>query len=201
MQQITVVLDERLANPGSSLPFKGHLNEESYTLGDRSFTLPKGIDYDLVLTNAGEGILATGMLRAHVTGVCDRCLDEAAFDVAAEVNEYFLFEPPAQESLDDDEDEADFSLVSGDSTIDLTEPLTAALLMETPFVVLCKPDCKGLCPICGANLNHEDCGHAAQIEKDRLASSPFGVLADLKLESEEDSREEGDGGTDVKNRE
>ena len=58
--------------------------------------------------------------------------------------------------------------------------------METPYVVLCKEDCLGLCPVCGANLNEEDCGHAAQLEQqredERLASSPFAALRDLKLD-------------------
>ena len=67
-------------------------------------------------------------------------------------------------------------------TIDLTEALYAALLMETPFVVLCREDCKGLCPVCGENLNERDCGHAAQIEEERLASSPFAALRNLKLD-------------------
>ena len=85
MEQVIAVLDERLANPGDTLPVAGHLDEPSYSLGNHDFTLPQGIDYDLMLTNAGEGILATGILRAHVEGVCDRCLDPASFDVAGEV--------------------------------------------------------------------------------------------------------------------
>lgn len=182
MQSLTFTLDERLSSPGQTLPLAGHLDEKGYTLGDHDFTLPRGIDYDLMLTNAGEGILCTGMLRAHVVGICDRCLDDAEFDVAGEVDEYYLFEEPAEEEMGDEDDEVDFSLVSPDGSIDLAEALSAALLMETPFVVLCQPDCKGLCPVCGANLNHTDCGHAAQIEQDRLASSPFAVLKDLKLD-------------------
>ena len=42
----------------------GHLDETGYTLG-QDFTLPEGVDFDIALTNAGEGILASGILRAH----------------------------------------------------------------------------------------------------------------------------------------
>lgn len=181
MKPVIVPLDARLADPGSSLPVQGHLDEASYSLGDHDFTLPAGIDYDLVLTNAGEGILATGMLSAQVEGVCDRCLETAKFDVAGEVDEYFLFHEPDPSSLGEDEDEIDFSLVLPDSTVDLSEALNSALLMETPFIILCKPDCKGLCPVCGNNLNERDCGHLAQLQQNRLASSPFAKLKDLKL--------------------
>ena len=185
MQPVILALDARLGEAGDTLPLKGHLDETSYTLGEREFSLPSGIDYDLMLTNAGEGILATGILTTHVVGTCDRSLSPAEFDVSGEVDEYYLFEEP-EDTGDDDDDELDFSLVSADNTIDLSGALLSTLVMETPFVVLCRPDCKGLCPVCGANLNEEDCGHAAQIEEDRLKASPFAVLASLDLDHDED---------------
>jgi len=183
MQQVSAILDDRLANPGDTLPLAGHLDEEGYKLGDHEFALPGGLDYDLMLTNAGEGILATGIIRGHVVGTCDRCLEPAEFDLAGEVDEYYLFKAPSQtDSLGEDEDDVDFSLVGDDHTIDLTDALQASILMETPFVVLCREDCRGLCPVCGENLNLHDCGHAAQIEEERLESNPFAVLRKLKLD-------------------
>ena len=187
MKPIIVSIDDRLTNPGEALPYAGHLDEDTYTLGEHTFSLPKGIDYDLVLTNAGEGILVTGILKAYVVGECDRCLEAATMDIAAEVDEYYLFEEPINPA--DDEDEADYSLVSSDRTIDLADALLSSLVMETPFVVLCKPDCKGLCPVCGANLNEGDCEHVAQLEhkrsEDVRAASPFSVLANLTFDEEE----------------
>lgn len=188
MQSVIFALDARLGEAGDTLPLKGHLDESSYTLGEREFSLPSGIDYDLVLTNAGEGILATGILTTHVVGTCDRCLSPAEFDVSGEVDEYYLFEEPEDTGDGDDDDELDFSLVSDDNTIDLSDALLSTLVMETPYVVLCRPSCKGLCPVCGANLNEEDCGHAAQIEEDRLKSSPFAVLASLDLDNDQDDK-------------
>ena len=183
MQPVILALDARLGEAGDTLPLKGHLDETSYTLGEREFSLPSATT--TMLTNAGEGILATGILTTHVVGTCDRCLSPAEFDVSGEVDEYYLFEEP-EDTGDDDDDELDFSLVSADNTIDLSGALLSTLVMETPFVVLCRPDCKGLCPVCGANLNEEDCGHAAQIEEDRLKASPFAVLASLDLDHDED---------------
>ena len=183
MQNIIAILDDRLADAGDTLALAGHLDEEGYHLGEHDFTLPEGLDYDLVLTNAGEGILATGIVRARVLGICDRCLEEAEFELAGEVDEYFLFKAPSvTASLGEGEDDVDFSLVGDDHTIDLTEAVESAMLMDTPFVVLCREDCKGLCPVCGENLNERDCGHAAQIEEERLASSPFAALRALKFD-------------------
>ncbi len=186
VEPLLFAIDERIDEAGETLPLVGHLDAEGYELGDHSFELPSGLDYDLVLTNTGEGILATGLLRAHVVGTCDRCLERAEFDVTGEVDGYYLFEEP--ETLGEDEDEADFELVSADNTIDLSGALVSALVMETPFVVLCREDCLGLCPVCGANLNEEDCGHVEQLERERererLESSPFSALAGLDFGDE-----------------
>ena len=196
MEPLIIAVDDRLANPGDTWSVAGHLDEAGYSLGDHDFSLPSGMDYDVVLTNAGEGILATGLLRAHVVGTCDRCLEDAEFDVAAEVDEYYLFEEPID--VADDEDEADYELVSPDRTIDLSGALLAALVMETPFVVLCREDCAGLCPVCGANLNEADCGHVAQIaaerERDRMEASPFAALAGLDLSGADEADEADDEG-------
>lgn len=193
MEPLIIAVDDRLANPGDTWSVAGHLDEVGYSLGDHEFSLPSGMDYDVVLTNAGEGILATGLLRAHVVGTCDRCLEDAEFDVAAEVDEYYLFEEPVD--VADDEDEADYELVSPDRTIDLSGALLAALVMETPFVVLCREDCAGLCPVCGANLNEVDCGHVAQIaaerERDRIEASPFAALAGLDFSGADEADDEG----------
>ena len=183
MQPVIFALDERLANPGDTLPWAGHLDETGYTLG-QDFTLPEGIDFDIALTNAGEGILASGILRAHVKGTCDRCLEDAEFDVSAEVDEYYLFEEP--EHVEGEDDDVEFSLVSEDHTIDLSDAFLSALVMETPFVVLCREDCKGLCPVCGANLNEGPCACSAQPDDGlpRMSDgrvSPFAALKDLDL--------------------
>lgn len=184
MEPVIFPIDERLADPGDTTPVRGHIDQDTYTLGEHEFKLPNGMDYDVVLTNAGEGILASGLLKAHVEGTCDRCLEPAEFEVAGEVDEYYLFEEPVNEdgSASDEEDEVDYSLVGDDETVDLTAALQSALIMETPYVVLCTPDCKGLCPTCGANLNLGDCGCAERREVASLDESPFAVLKDLKLD-------------------
>ena len=189
MRRVTTILDDRLADAGSTLVVQGHIDESGYLLGGHTFRLPDGLDYDLVLTNAGKGILVTGIVSGRVLGTCDRCLEEAVLDLTGEVEEYYLFRQEATADGSDtlgDDDEMDFSWVGEDHTIDLTDAISSALLMETPYVVLCREDCKGLCPVCGENLNQVDCGHGAQIERrreeERMTSGPFSALRKLRLE-------------------
>ena len=96
---------------------------------------------------------------------------------------WYLFEEPEIRD-DSDEDEIDYYLVGPNDDIDLTEALFSTLLFETPYVVLCKPDCKGLCPHCGANLNEGDCGCTERVEQERAVSpdNPFAVLSQLKFD-------------------
>ena len=184
---VTVDLSEQLEFPGDSYPLTGKVDVATYTVGEKEYQLQDGIDYDVVFTNAGTGVLLTGMVRAHATGECDRCLEPASFDIAGEIEEFYLFEEP--EHVEGEDDDVEFSLVSEDHTIDLSDAFLSALVMETPFVVLCREDCKGLCPVCGANLNEEDCGHAAQREQERMAASPFAALAGLNLDQEDDGKD------------
>lgn len=137
MQPVLYALDDRLANAGDTVSYAGHLNEDSYELGEHEFSLPMGIDFDLVLTNAGEGILVTGMLRADVVGTCDRCLEDAHLSLNAEVDEYYLFEEPVISA--DDEDEADYVLVNADKTIDLAEALCLRLLWRRLMLYCASP--------------------------------------------------------------
>ena len=178
VEPVIIELRDRIENPGESLQLEGTLDAGTYTVGDKEFQLPQGIAYDVVLTNAGDGILASGMVRAHVEGTCDRCLDTASFDIAGEIQEYYLFHEPEDASEDED-----YELLGAERTIDLAEPISDAVVMDTPFVVLCRPDCAGLCPTCGCNLNYETCDCAQQAEEAWVESdeNPFAALKQLKL--------------------
>lgn len=177
-----MVFEPHLIHIGSALTAMGdtiqltdHISMPSYVCGQKTFNVDEGIDYDVVLTHAGEGILVSGMLHATISTECDRCLDPATYHIASEVQGFYLFEEP--HDLADDEDE--YLLVTSDLDIDLAPALEAALTIETPFVALCREDCKGLCPSCGANLNYESCtcDRSSQVDEDH----PFAALAQLNL--------------------
>lgn len=114
-------------------------------------TLPSGRINDLVK------VYITALLQADVVyvdlkvcctivGECARCLDEVKFDFEAEDSVRFVrFNP---------EDE-DYQYSSG--VIDLTKAVRDMFILYSPSILLCKDDCKGLCPICGCNRNISEC--------------------------------------------
>lgn len=177
---VLIELADHIENPGDSYPVAGTVDAPSYSVGEKEFALDGGISYDVVLTHTGDGVLVTGIVRAGATGACDLCLEPAHIDIAGEIQEYYLFEEPD----DPDAYEDGFEVVGPERVIDLSGPIADAVIMDTPFVVLCRPDCKGLCPRCGANLNEGPCGCAEREAEERAMSddNPFAVLKNLKLD-------------------
>lgn len=178
--KVEIDLSEQLEFPGDTYPVNGTVAVETYTVGEKEYRVEDGISYDVVFTNAGTGVLASGMVRAHATGECDRCLDEASFDIAGEIEEFYLFEEPEDPEAYED----GYELLGEDRIVDLAEPINDAVVMDTPFVVLCRPDCAGLCPTCGINLNHEtcDCAQKASDAWAEATENPFAALKNLKLD-------------------
>ncbi|MBR2834609.1 MAG: DUF177 domain-containing protein [Coriobacteriales bacterium] len=176
---IYVALATHLVSPGDTFDTQGTLNIDGLVLGGREFLFEDGLHYDIALTHAGEGILAAGTVRGHVNTTCDRCLGDAQFDLAAEVTCYYVHELPSEDEMDDDQDFGLIDEVNG--RIDLSEAVVGAVYMELPYIVLCDEDCKGLCPVCGCNLNEETCSCSQKAEEAKKEASPFAVLNSLKL--------------------
>lgn len=120
---VTVDLSEQLEFPGDSYPLTGKVDVATYTVGEKEYQLQDGIDYDVVFTNAGTGVLLTGMVRAHATGECDRCLEPASFDIAGEIEEFYLFEEPEDPEAYED----GYELLGEDRIVDLGEPINDAV--------------------------------------------------------------------------
>ncbi len=91
------------------------------------------------------------------SGECRRCLRLVTGDLATPVREVFERTPRLREGdLEAAGDEADTYTLTGD-TLDLAPMARDALLLELPLAPLCRPDCPGLCPTCGADLTEQSC--------------------------------------------
>jgi uncharacterized protein len=112
--------------------------------------------------------------RAHVKGrvtggvqvECDRCLTLIEFPVDSTFRlEYLTPEDyQAQQVVELTEDDLDLSVFDGEA-IDIDELVTEELLLVLPDHVLCKDDCQGICPVCGADRNTVECS-CGRVETD-----------------------------------
>jgi uncharacterized protein len=103
-----------------------------------------------------QGILLQCKFSGKITGECVRCLDNIIHALETEFDELFAFSHRSTTESD--------LILSDDGNIDL-EPLAREyLVLEIPISTLCREDCKGLCPVCGENLNLSVCEHITQPE-------------------------------------
>jgi uncharacterized protein len=125
-------------------------------LGTPVIGVPAGspITLDLRLEAVMEGVLVSGTAKVHVTGECARCLDPVSLDREVELQELFEY-PGSGESDPDDE----LPELVGDH-LDLEPTLRDAVVLDLPASPLCRENCEGLCPDCGARLEDVEAGHS-----------------------------------------
>jgi len=140
-------------------------------LGTVVIGIPEGtdLDLDLRLEAVMEGVLVTGLVRGQAVGECVRCLDEVTETVEVTLSELFVYpERAAVAEQDGDEDDEDLRELDGDF-LDLEPALRDAVVPMLPFQPVCRPDCPGLCSICGARLADEP-GHSHETLDPRWAA-------------------------------
>lgn len=102
-----------------------------------------------------QGILVDGDFEARVTATCVRCLNECQQSIHATYQELYAF---SRAQVTDSA-----LIVPDDANIDLSYLTAEYLLIEIPIKSLCRPDCKGLCPECGVDLNAFSCEHVNKV--------------------------------------
>jgi uncharacterized protein len=107
---------------------------------------------DVTLRPFNGGIAAVGTVSAPWVGVCRRCTAPVAGELRIAVQERFVNAPLSAE---------DDLYPIEDDTIDLGPMVRDAVVLELPAAPLCRDDCRGLCPQCGADRNEGECGCVA----------------------------------------
>jgi uncharacterized protein len=98
------------------------------------------------LESVEAGILVRGKAVTSWEGECRRCLEPATGPLVADLKDIY------SKNADSD---SEYVIQRG--KIDLSLAARDALIVELPLAPICRPDCKGLCPICGSNLNFSLC--------------------------------------------
>jgi uncharacterized protein len=121
---------------------------EPYDLGgERYLPVPERPEAELVITQAATGMVFELRFTARLHGPCQRCLTDAVVELPISAREYQATSPGAAEELR--------SPYVREGRLDLAPWARDALALALPEQVLCQPDCAGLCPECGKDLNVE----------------------------------------------
>lgn len=133
---------------------------------------------EVQLMRTSQSILVTGRLRTVVELACDRCLEPFTMPVEMDLEEEFrpTIDIGTGAAIPVIEEEVGQGTIDEHHLLDLAEVVRQGLLLAIPTHPLCRPDCAGLCPECGQNLNEGPCQCQHRVEDPRWAA-----LKDLRI--------------------
>jgi uncharacterized protein len=146
-------------------------------LGDQEAEFGQPVLVRVKLTRMQEEVLAQGEASTTARLECARCLEPVELRVVGAFEALYVPETGAysasvgRRSLEWGDQRVNFY---AEATVDLSDEIRQSLILELPLKPLCRPDCAGLCPQCGQNLNQGPC----DCEPDADAT-PWAALRDL----------------------
>ncbi|MDA1349599.1 MAG: DUF177 domain-containing protein [Chloroflexi bacterium] len=128
------------------------------------------------LLRTPDGIWVRAVLQTTILSECSRCLNEGDQPVRIEIEEEYL---PTADIVTGavfrlSEEESESFYIDSHHTLDLRDAIRQYAVMSVPMKPICRADCAGICPTCGANRNEMacECGEAA-------SDNRWGPLLDL----------------------
>lgn len=186
MNSVIVEIPQRLFTPAESDSFTGEFEAGVVTAGPDVYDFKEPISWDVLVSNTGDGLLVSGTVQGTGRVNCSRCLEPYDQSIVGEIEGFFVLPgKSAPEDMEGDE----YEVMQDDRKIDLAPIIMQAVRMALPNVPLCKEDCKGLCPVCGTNLNLHTCDCSKQAAKDaeaqKMAESPFAILSQVDFSDDD----------------
>ena len=161
-----------LKNPGQVYPFRSTVDlPQMEVLGDPVRFEEICVEGEYFCTG-DQRISLRAEAAATALSRCSRCLEPVQVKVRATIDALYAKQP----------DPANPDLYGFEAhTLELEDTVKDALLLELPMQFFCRPDCKGLCPVCGINLNHGTC----TCQEGNVVTGPFSALKNIVLNNEE----------------
>lgn len=119
--------------------------------GERYLPVPDKVPAELAITKATTGTLFELRFTTRLHGPCYRCLEDAVLGLPIAAREYQATNPDGSDELR--------TPYLVDDSLDLVAWSRDAVALALPDKILCGPECAGLCPVCGKNLNNEPHTH------------------------------------------
>lgn len=112
------------------------------------------------VTRTAQGLLLQAALQARVQAACVRCLKEFDQQIESNFTELYAFTRASMTESG--------LLLPDNGKINLGPIVRDEMLLSVPIGTVCTPDCKGLCPICGEDMNEVSCSHETETFDPRL---------------------------------
>jgi uncharacterized protein len=170
-QQVSIVDLARLSlsfGEATSLPVP--VRAMPLELAGQAYTAPEAVDARLDVSRTSSGYALRLRFPVRLEGPCHRCLEDASLELEIDAREI------DQDNTDDEELRSPY--VDGDE-LDVSRWAQDAVALALPAQILCRPDCAGLCPVCGESLNDAD---PEQHRHDEGGDPRWEKLRELRLE-------------------
>lgn len=176
---------------------EGEIDHLEYEQGDERQTLrfagPAPYEVDVNSLGSDEMYLQ-GQFEPTLVMECARCLRDVEVPMEVTLGTLMRYDPSAEAPHLDEAESGEEILVFGDPDVNLSGYLAETTILAAPLSVLHAPDCKGLCQVCGHDLNEGPCEHMAQVPVEEIddelgipegsahaKQNPFAALKDLDL--------------------
>jgi len=161
------------------------LTTEDLDLEGMDFTLKGPAETHIVVEKGGNKVKMQIITTFTLEMRCSRCLEP--FEKSFKTEDTYFIRPGKEEETEEKylTDEDVFTLFAPTQEVDTVPLVRDSIILSYPMKPLCREDCKGLCPVCGVNLNYSTCEHVksqpeSQKEEDGSASKWKQALEELK---------------------
>ncbi len=149
-----------LRNDGATKDFSGEVNLGKVEFMGSTLDFKEPLSVAGKVLNIGGTLEITATIKGGYVTECSRCGIDVAEGFSAE-----LFESMDNDFSDIDEE----CIVVQGNVIDISGSIEACIFGNIPLQTLCSEDCKGLCPVCGINLNEKECNCDTTVYDPRFA--------------------------------
>lgn len=186
----------RLLRGGGDFSERGELQRLSMPGGAEALEFLKPAPYSYSVHTVGDNeFWLEGRLQPVLEMECSRCLEPVVVELQVPFSALLHYRAGVQQPAIEEGDGGEELLVFGKNELDISAFVAESVLMAAPLTVLHHPACKGLCQICGHDLNQGPCEHAAAVpiaegELSGDKPSPFSALAGLDLPDDHSGQDE-----------
>ena len=163
MSRCIMIIDisKLLASEGSSIQIAKTIELDSELFSDNGIILNTPVNLSGDIKSVSGMLYMTLDISTEFVAQCSRCLSDTAQKLNFTINE--VFSKPELENENDD------VIILDSNEINLRDIVVESLSCALPITSLCNENCKGLCPVCGCNLNIEECSCEVEDIDPRLA--------------------------------
>ncbi len=160
-------LSEILSKEGKRIEKEIEFSQDSFEISGQAYEIVKRGPVKLAISNQGnQELLISAKMELAVAIPCSRCLKDVITEFCLDFSREVDMKMSEEERCEQMEEN---NYIAG-YELDVDALIADEIVLQWPMKVLCKEDCKGICPVCGKNLNEQECDCDRTVLDPRMAA-------------------------------